>query len=210
MAALALTTLLGVAMYGLISGPGQDGANERATPVPISRPLKAPVSQSDPVTAPPELIATPDPVAYAESVAEVLFTWDTVSDFDPTQPGERLLLDADPSGYEITELVTDLANYLPSPAVWLELREYGVRQWLILHSSAVPDSWPATAESAGDQIRDGTFAVTIEATRMRAGTWFQEPHHSADDLAFTVFVGCQPSFDRCHLLRLSRLNHPLR
>jgi len=38
-------------------------------------------------------------------------------------------------------------------------------------------------------------------------------HQAAESsypVSFTIFVACQPSFERCHVLRLSQLDNPLR
>ena len=52
--------------------------------------------------------------------------------------------------------------------------------------------------------------MTITGTRHRAGVWKGEVAESSYPVSFTVFVACQPSFDRCHVLRLSQLDNPLR
>ena len=52
--------------------------------------------------------------------------------------------------------------------------------------------------------------VTITGTRHRSGVWNGESAESSHPVAFTVFVACEPSFDRCQVLRLSQVDNPLR
>lgn len=69
----------------------------------------------------------------------------------------------------------------------------------------------ADAVDASDgQIADGTYAYTVEGTRHRSGVWYDDEVTSEHAVAFTVFVSCEPAFDRCHLLRPSGLDNPLR
>jgi hypothetical protein len=70
----------------------------------------------------------------------------------------------------------------------------------------------AAAQHAGvgpDGLLPGTTALTIQGTRHRAGEWEGEPVATEQDVAFTVFIVCRPSYPRCYLLRLSRLDEPL-
>jgi len=60
------------------------------------------------------------------------------------------------------------------------------------------------------QLAEGTVAYTIEGTRHRSGVWNDEPVESAHPVAFTVFIVCKPTYETCHLLRLSELDNPLR
>ena len=68
----------------------------------------------------------------------------------------------------------------------------------------------ALAQAPEGQLAPGTVAYTIEGTRHRTGTWNGEPVDSAHKVEFTVFVVCAPTYDTCHLLRLSQLDNPLR
>ena len=74
----------------------------------------------------------------------------------------------------------------------------------------VPESWTAAVQQAHGHLRPGTTAVTVTGTRRRSGVWNGESTESSHPVAFTVFVACEPSFDRCHVLRLSQLDNPLR
>ena len=74
----------------------------------------------------------------------------------------------------------------------------------------MPEQWADAIEASGNQITEGTYAYTIEGTRHRAGVWYDDPVVSEHPVAFTVFLSCKPVFDRCHLLRLSELDNPLR
>ncbi|RAF15134.1 hypothetical protein DN545_33240, partial [Burkholderia multivorans] len=75
----------------------------------------------------------------------------------------------------------------------------------------VPGAWATAQEQAQPgQLVEGTTAITIEGVRHRAGVLNDEPVDSAHEVAFTVFVVCEPAYDTCHLLRLSELDNPLR
>lgn len=60
------------------------------------------------------------------------------------------------------------------------------------------------------QLAEGTIAYTIEGTRHREGVWNDEQVTSEHPVMFTVFIVCAPTYDTCHLLRLSQLDNPLR
>ena len=85
----------------------------------------------------------------------------------------------------------------------------GGRQTIEIDDAYVPDSWTAAVQQAHGHLRPGTTAVTITGTRHRSGVWNGEPAESSYPVSFTVFVACEPSFDRCHVLRLSQLDNPL-
>lgn len=207
---IVLVTLIGVGNYGLIVGPpDQDRHDGPTTTTPADTspdPQDGPVSWEDL----PALPATDDPVAYASAVAEALLTWGTMSGLAPVDYARPVIVDADPSGYETPGLVSDVANFVPTDAVWHELRHYSTRQTVTIDSAYVPDSWESIIASASaGELREGTVAVTVEATRHRAGEWFERPATSDHPITFTVFVACQPTFDRCHTLRLSLPDEPL-
>jgi hypothetical protein len=216
--AIVLVGLIGVGVYGLAAGPP-------AAPSPSSEPDTHTGTSSRPATAPsspvttttaapgdglPALPHTDDPVLYARAVAETLLAWDTMSALAPDDHAGRVLDDADPAGLETPGLAADVANYLPTVKVWQQLRQHATVQSVTIDAAYVPDSWDDIAASAAaEQLREGTVAVTIEATRHRAGVWFDEPAEADHPTAFTVFVACRPAFGRCHTLRLSRLDDPL-
>lgn len=150
------------------------------------------------------------PEAFATSVAEALFEWDTATMTNQVEYTERLIAVADPTGEESAGLVADIANYLPTPSAWASLREYRTRQWLDVTSAEVPTLWPqALAEAGPDGLLPGTTAYTIEGTRHRTGIWEDALVESTHDVAFTVFIVCAPSYPTCHVLRLSLPDQPL-
>lgn len=156
------------------------------------------------------IAATADPDAFTVAVAHALFEWDTTSPIPLSDYTGRLVAVADPSGEESPGLVADLANYLPSPAAWAELRRYYTRQWIDIDSVGVPTLWPrAVAEAGPDGLPPGTTAYTVEGVRHRDGIWEDQPVSTKHDVAFTVFIVCRPSYPTCHLLRLSLLDDPL-
>jgi len=220
---LVFVALTAVGVYGLALGAPETpspsstsgGPGADATVGISSRPAAAPDSTSTTATAPPGnrlpvLPRTDDPVVYARAVAEVLLAWDTMSALTPDDHARHVLEDADPAGRETPALAGDVANYLPTVEVWHQLRHHETSQAVTIDAVYIPGSWDDIAASAGaEQLRPGTVAVTIEATRHRAGVWFDEPASTDHPTAFTVFLACQPAFERCHTLRLSRLDEPL-
>jgi hypothetical protein len=85
-----------------------------------------------------------------------------------------------------------------------------VVQTIEIDDAYVPDSWAAAVKQAHGHLRPGTTAVTVNGTRHRTGVWNGEVAESSYRVSFTIFVACQPSFERCHVLRLSELDNPLR
>jgi len=206
--ALALVTIA-VSTYGLARGPG--GTNAKP-PEDRSASVDQLTHSAGPATTLHEraLPHTSDPITYARAVAQSLFDWDTNSGFLPTDYTAKVLADADPSGEETPGLLVDVAAYLPTTEQWLDLGATRVVQSLEIEGAYVPDSWAATFDQAHGQLRPGTTAVTITGTRHRIGVWNGGREESSNPVAFTVFVACQPSFERCHLLRLSQLDNPMR
>ena len=108
-------------------------------------------------------------------------------------------------------LASDIAAYLPSRDAWLKLRQYATAQHLTIDNTFIPDAWATAVEQAQPgQLAEGTIAVTIEGTRHREGLWNNETATSEHAVAFTLFVVCGPTYETCHLLRLSQLDNPLR
>jgi hypothetical protein len=209
-AGVSLPVLAGVGIYGLI---GQHDSHASVPDDAASATSDAPFSVPDPdlsAESPPALPHTTDPVRYARAVASALFTWDTRSALQPQDHADPVIADADPSGYETNGLVADLNGYLPAAQMWQQLRQYATTQWLTIDKTYIPHSWIGIAESAGAQIDEGTAAVTIEGTRHRAGIWQGNPATVDYRVSFTVFLACAPTFKRCHTLRLSRLDEPLK
>lgn len=208
-AAVAVLVLAGVGVYGLLAGPPSQDNDDSAIPGPM---VTAP---SDPVPTTtlrlPVVRTSADPVTFARNVATALFEWDTASGFMPLDYTSVILDVGDPTGQEQAGLASDIAAYLPSRDAWIDLRHYATTQHLTIDTTYIPDAWATAVEQAHPgQLAEGTVAVTIEGTRHREGLWNDEPVTSEHGVAFTVFVVCAPTYDTCHLLRLSQLDNPLR
>lgn len=209
-AGLLVLVLAGIGVYGLITGPeprpdGPDGGND---PAPTA------TAPSEDGHEAPELgpvAASDDPEEFARNVATAVFAWDTGSGFMPLDYQAVIVDVGDPSGTEQAGLATDVASYLPTREAWTDLRQYDTSQHLEISAASVPAAWEdALSQAEPGQIAEGTTAYTIEGTRHRRGVWNDEPVTSEHQVAFTVFVVCAPTYDTCHLLRLSELDNPLR
>lgn len=206
---LVLLLLAGIGIYGLISGPTRHTPNPDAPRTPSIAPEQPePGATSGPEL--PRLPRTNDPERYSRAVAEALFDWDTFTLLTPADHRAVLIEDADPSGIEAPGLIADLDGYFPSTSTWRDLAEYRTRQHLEIDRIYIPEQWDEAVAASAGQIADGTIAYTIEGARHRDGVWYDDPVESAHPVAFTVFVSCEPIFDRCYLLRLSQLDNPLR
>jgi hypothetical protein len=204
-----LLATVAVGIYGLVGGPGGAASpvgTGHPEPVQVAAPPDAAVASLKDRTLPD----TTDPNTYAQAVATSLFDWDTASGYLPTDYTAAVLADADPSGEETPGLLDDVATYLPTVKEWLDLGTMEVVQSIEIQDAYLPHSWDAAVEQAHGQIRPGTTAVTITGTRHRSGVWNGEVAKSSYPVSFTVFVTCQPSFERCHVLRLSQLDNPMR
>ena len=213
---VVLVVLIAIGVYGLVVGPpdtpspssGGTDADAGTSSQPATDSLTA--TAAPPANRLPVLPRTDDPVVYAHAVAKMLLAWDTMSALTPGDHARHMLEDADPAGRETPALAGDVATYLPTVELWQQLRHHETSQAVTIDAAYVPDSWDDIAASAGaDHLRPGTVAVTIEATRHRAGVWFDEPATADHPTVFTVFLACPPAFERCHILRLSRLDEPL-
>lgn len=159
---------------------------------------------------PATLPQTDDPVTYAKAVAAALFDWDTTSGYIPSDYEAPVLADADPSGEETSGLIEDVASYEPTTDQWTQLATMDVAQHLTISSATVPSTWPEALAEAHGQLRPGTTAITITGTRHRTGVWYGDHASTSEPVSFTVFEACTPAFSRCHTLRLSELNDPLK
>ena len=208
--AFALITAA-VGIYGLVRGPGGTTAESPESDTDASRGRRRPGGPGRSRLQDRALPHTTDPVAYARAVAASLFDWDTRTGFLPTDYTAAVLADADPSGEETPGLLDDVATYLPTVEQWLDLGAMEVVQTIDDRGRRTyPSSWAAAVEQAHGHLRPGTTAVTITGTRHRSGVWNGEVAESSYPVSFTVFVACQPAFERCHVLRLSQLDNPLR
>ncbi|WP_137772261.1 MULTISPECIES: hypothetical protein [unclassified Microbacterium] len=209
---LVLLLLVGVGVYGLITGP-RPPDDRASAPAPT---ITAPGETEPAVPGPPRVIPSHDPDEFARNVAEALFGWDTGSGLMPLDYTAGLLEVGDPSGAEQAGLASDIAAYLPSREAWIELRQYATTQHLTIEQSFVPEAWDQAVEQAQPgQLPPGATAVTIEGTRHREGVWNGEPVTAEQSVSFTVFLACPPPAPQfrtgpCHLLRLSQLDNPLR
>jgi hypothetical protein len=205
-------TVAALGAWLAVADPHQNAAPApRATIDPAGHTVTSGSEQAaQPVEQLRRVAATPDPRTFAESVAGALFDWDTTAPIALNDYTGRLLAVADPTGQESPGLVADLAGYLPTAEAWVLLKPYYTRQWLEISSVKVPDLWEQALAEAGPQsLAPGTTAYTITGTRHRSGVWEDEPVTSEHEVAFTVFIACEPSYPTCHLLRLSRPDEPL-
>ncbi|MBN9611307.1 MAG: hypothetical protein BGO26_10790 [Actinobacteria bacterium 69-20] len=206
---LALATI-GVGVYGLVRGPGHAASTPGAgSPADGTGTGPGPANPSSTV-GPATLPQTDDPIAYAKAVASALFDWDTTSGYTPSDYEAPVLADADPSGEETSGLIGDVASYEPTTEQWTQLATMDVAQHLTISSAAVPSTWPEALAQAHGQLRPGTTAVTITGTRHRTGIWYGDKAATSEPVSFTVFEACTPAWPRCHTLRLSELNNPLK
>jgi hypothetical protein len=143
------------------------------------------------------------PDVFARSVAQAAFTWDTTSTSLPDVT-ESLLAVADHTGEEAPGLLVDLRAYLPSDQAWTHLAQYQTRQWIEVTDVVEPAQWgEALAQAPEGAVAAGTTARTVTGMRHRAGTWDGEPTTASSQVQFTAFLVCAPTYDMCHLLRLS-------
>lgn len=210
---LALLLLVGVGIYGLVRGPATP-----TTPTPNERP-----SSTAPATPTPTPGAELEPLdqhlapeAFARTVAEALFTWDTTTGLAPSDYAQAL---ADAAhGSEADAFAGDIRAYIPTNDAWAQLRTYATRQWLTIDEVFVPEAWETAVEQATPgQIPDGAVAYTIEGTRHREGIWGTDPVEASRPVSFTLFLVCTPptpgrgtASGLCEVLRLSQLDNPLR
>lgn len=197
--------LIGVGIYGLIRGPG----GGTSVPARTDAPGRSSASVPDTRVVLPVISSSRDPIDYAREVAEAIFEWDTGVGFTRSEYFAVPAAEAAPTGEESNGLIADLNGYYPTVEQWRQLLGYETSQYLTITEAGVPDSWAGIVTSSGDQLADGTIAVTIRGERHRTGVWAGETAKSVHEVAFTVFVLCPPNADRCHLLRLSGLDTPL-
>lgn len=204
---LAVTTMV-VGIYGLVREPASESPTNGTFPPVVATSIEVTPRQT--AVEVRSLPHTSNPNDYARAVATSLFDWDTTTGLLPTDYTAAVLADADPSGEETPGLITDVATYLPTVDQWLDLATMEVTQSLSIEGAAIPESWSSALEQARGELRPGTTAVTITGTRHREGTWDGARAETSYPVAFTVFVACPPAFERCHVLRLSQLDNPLR
>lgn len=188
-----------------------DGTHSATQPRPSLRSGDSSAETSTTSGPSDQIAETSDPSAFAISVAQVLFAWDTTEPTPLNEYAGRLLAVADPSGTESAGLTMDLTTYLPSPESWEDLKTYETRQWIDISSYEVPDDWNSALDSAKSRgVAAGTTAYTITGLRRRSGIWQGEIAKTVDEVSFTILMTCKPTYETCRLLRLSQLNNPLR
>lgn len=204
-----LAALVGVGVYGLVLAPSPGTEAPATSPTKKdAQPAVPGLTQSD--GAPHVIRSTKDAEDFARDAAEALITWDT-TEFELTDYAQVIVDAGDPSGIESAALASDVRSYLPTADAWSKLRTYGTRQWLTIDDAFVPASWnDALSQAAEGGLLPGTIAYTISGTRHRAGVVGTDAQETSRPIAFTMFIACEPSFDECHLLRLSEVDNPLR
>ncbi len=206
--AAVLAVLVGVGLYGLLLAPRSDPSPENTAGDPPSASTSTPSPTS---STPPVVRESDDPETFARALAIALFTWDTATEFGPADYAQVIVDVGDPSGNETAGLASDVRTYLPTADAWAQLRTMQTRQWLDINDVLVPDEWATALEQAAEgQILPGTVAYTITGIRQREGVHGTEPVTSSHEVAFTVFITCEPTFDTCRALRISELDNPLR
>lgn len=204
--AVAAIAATAIGVYGLLIGPHHRADQQALAHETVAvgrdelRPAKDPATVTE---------RTDDPITYARWVATTLFDWDTTTGYQPADYTAPLLADGDPSGEEMPGLIGDITDYVPTTDQWLNLATMNVTQTITINTAAVPADWSTIVATAHGQLRPGTTAVTITGTRQRTGVWNGDPQAASGAVSFTVFLACKPTFDRCHLMRLSELNQPL-
>lgn len=210
---LALLILVGAGIYGLLGGaatPTGPAPSERSSTASPVTPGPTPGAELEPLD---QLLG---PEAFAQAVAQALFTWDTTTGHAPSDYAQVLANAA--NGSEADAFVGDVRSYLPTNDAWAQLRQYATHQWLTIDDVFVPDAWEtAVDQAAPGQIPAGAVAYTISGTRHREGIWGTEPVEASRPVTFTVFLVCTPptpgraaGSGSCEVLRLSRLDNPLR
>lgn len=201
--------LISAVTYALLTRDERQTVSPTAPPAEASpEPATSPTAPADDGTL-PELPPVADPKQFAEVVAHAIFDWDTSSLAPRAAYLERIATVADPTGESSPGLISDVDAYLPSEKIWVELRKYETRQWIDVEKVTVPSEWDTALDQAGDALPPGTTAFTITGVRHRDGVWDGDPVASQHDVAFTVFMTCAPTYDKCRLLRLSLLDEPL-
>ncbi len=206
-AGVALAVLVGIGVYGLLTGPPN-------RPEPTVEPTS---SAQDPRPGQPEadsplvpIVVTADAETFARSVALALFEWDTMTTGSPVTIVEHLMAAAEPGGVEAHGLYQDVQGYLPTAQQWRQLRQYETRQQLRIQALSVPESWPEIAADPANGIAEGVVAVTVDGVRVREGGWHGQESVKESPVSFTLFISCPPGGERCWLLRLSGLDLALR
>jgi len=206
-ALVVAVALIGIGVYGLIRGPGTTQATQHGSTGGASSSVTAPATVGG--ASPSPIPATRDTEEFARRVAAAVFGWDTATGYSPSDYIQQVVDVGDPSGNETPGLAADLADYLPNSAAWAQLRTYQTRQWLTIDTTTVPLTWGQALQQGKATLLPGTTAYTITGTRHRAGVWDGKSVTTAEQVSFTVFETCRPTYPICRVLRLSQLDKPL-
>jgi len=206
--AAAVLAALAVGVYGLIHGPGTSTSTEPGNSA-VTGGSSPSATTPTPEASPSPVSSTSDPQEFARHVAVAIFAWDTATGYTASDYIQELVDVGDPSGNETPGLAADLADYLPNTAAWAQLRQYETRQWLTIETATVPTTWTQALQQGQATLLPGTTAYTITGTRHRAGVWDGKPVTTAEQVSFTIFETCQPTYPTCRVLRLSQLDKPL-
>lgn len=204
-----VAALVGVGLYGLVLAPSPGAVTPTNEPTgPVSAPdVSTPAPSGSTL---PAILSTTDAEAFARDAAEALITWNT-TEFELTDYAQVIVDAGDPSGFETAALASDVRSYFPTADAWAQLRTYGTRQWLTIDDVYIPASWDDALDQAAEgDLLPGTIAYTVSGTRHREGVVGTDRQETSRPIAFTLFIACKPSFNECHLLRLSEVDNPLR
>lgn len=192
---LVLALLVGIGVYGLLRGPATQPEPDTDS------------TEADRNLAPRALPGGAEPERFSRSVAEGLFAWDTSLGHGVHEYMQAIVDVADRE--EAPGLAGDLRAYFPDDTAWGELRNYETRQWLIIDTITVPETWPGVVANARPgTLPPGAAAYTIIGTRHREGSWEGQDVSDARPVSFTIFAAC-PTGDSCRLLRLSAVDNPM-
>ena len=113
--AAVLAVLVGVGLYGLLLAPRSDPSpgNTAGDPPGASTSTPSPTSSTPPVVR-----ESDDPETFARALAIALFTWDTATEFGPTDYAQVIVDVGDPSGNETAGLASDVRTSLPTADAW--------------------------------------------------------------------------------------------
>lgn len=207
LALAALLLLLALGAYAVFADQGRPA--RPSTPTPAAEGNMSAIASAE-TFGPTLLEPTSDPATFARRVTMALFVWDTADAATPDKLIQTLVSVGDPTGESITGLLADVTSHLPTNQIWVQLAQFETRQWIEIASVRTPRRWATAVQQAGPNgLLPGTTAFTIRGTRHRSGVWEGTSVASAHQVSFTVFIVCAPTYARCHLLRLSRVDDPL-
>ena len=137
--AAVLAVLVGVGLYGLLLAPRSDPSpgNTAGDPPGASTSTPSPTSSTPPVVR-----ESDDPETFARALAIALFTWDTATEFGPTDYAQVIVDVGDPSGNETAGLASDVRTSLPTADAWAQLRKLNPKPGAAFLDAFVPTVTP--------------------------------------------------------------------